>query len=1056
MNRLFRFGLMVAMAGVVAACGGGDPDLSREAPAARAAAAGNARLQSLAAPNGAATAVIDPRLARARGSIRVWVSLDGASVAGFKATQLEAQGLDMQARSPESADPGMKAKLRVHRDGLRGKQDDLMGQMRGMGARELGRVQIAHNAVAVSVDAASLRTIAALPGVVKVRPVINYQMDLGQTVPYVGAGLVQATGRTGAGVKVAVLDSGIDYTHRNLGGAGDAAAYAAAYGASPADSRNTTRDGLFPTAKVIGGYDFVGEDWPNTPESPDEDPIDYEGHGTHVADIIGGASLDGTHKGMAPGALLVAVKVCSAVATSCSGVALLQGMDYALDPNGDGDTSDAVDVINMSLGSSYGQIEDDLTLAAANAVKLGVVVVVSAGNSANLPYVVGSPSTAVGVISVAQTQTPSATAVPLVVNSPATIAGVYSNTQTLDWAPVGAGVTSNVKTALQGGASDNLACTALLGGSLAGTVALIDRGGCAVSIKVDNAARAGAVGVLIGLVAPGDAVAFSYGGGDTFVPSLVIQQSLASSIKSRLAAAETVSVSISNAAAMPLVGSVVASSSRGPAYSTQHIKPELGAPGASVSAEVGTGSGQTAFGGTSGAAPMVAGAAALLIESYPKRSPEKIKAMLMNSAETLVYTNPALLPGELAPITRIGAGELRVDRAIGYDTIAWNRKSKSAALAFGAVEVAKKTTVQQTLRVENMSDVDKSFTITPSFRFANDQASGAVSVKAPGKVRVRARSHEDIDIKLVIDPAALPAWTMDGGPNGGNGAAFNGPEYDGYLTLTNGPEKLSVPWHVLPRKAADNSAWLEEKRGQLSLRLNNKGRANGDFDLFSLTGVSKKIPNGQLPQPGDNQAVIDLRAVGVRYLPAAQFGADYLEFAISTQSRRAHPNYPAEFDIYIDVNGDGVDDYVVYNGEAGGFAASGQNLVNLLNLNTGQGGAFFYSDADLNSGNIIMTVPMNVPGVIAIAPGVTLGVSVLAFDNYFSGNLTDTIEGMRFTPGNERYRPAGLPFDTTPAGGRSTAALQVTSVSAASSSEIGILVMHRRNADSEADIVRIR
>ena len=142
--------------------------------------------------------------------------------------------------------------------------------------------------------------------------------------------------------------------------------------------------------------------------------------------------------------------------------------------------------------------------------------------------------------------------------------------------------------------------------------------------------------------------------------------------------------------------------------------------------------------------------------------------------------------------------------------------------------------------------------------------------------------------------------------------------------------------------------------------------------------------------------------------------------------------------------------------EAGGFAASGQNLVNLLNLNTGQGGAFFYSDADLNSGNIIMTVPMNVPGVIAIAPGVTLGVSVLAFDNYFSGNLTDTIEGMRFTPGNERYRPAGLPFDTTPAGGRSAAALQVTSVSAASSSEIGILVMHRRNADSEADIVRIR
>ena len=61
---------------------------------------------------------------------------------------------------------------------------------------------------------------------------------------------------------------------------------------------------------------------------------------------------------------------------------------------------------------------------------------------------------------------------------------------------------------------------------------------------------------------------------------------------------------------------------------------------------------------------MVAGAAALMVQAYPNRSPENIKAMLMNSAETAVYTNPALLPGELAPITRIGAGELRVDRAI--------------------------------------------------------------------------------------------------------------------------------------------------------------------------------------------------------------------------------------------------------------------------------------------------------------------------------------------------------------------------------------------------------
>src|SRR5207245_5906110 len=141
----------------------------------------------------------------------------------------------------------------------------------------------------------------------------------------------------------------------------------------------------------------------------------------------------------APGVSLYAVKVCSAVSSSCSGVALLEGIDFALDPNGDGNISDAVDVINMSLGASYGQFEDDLSEASANAVRSGVVVVASAGNSADRPYIAGSPATTPEVISVAQTQVPSAVVFPLVINSPAAIAGTYSNTATVDWAPVGSG-----------------------------------------------------------------------------------------------------------------------------------------------------------------------------------------------------------------------------------------------------------------------------------------------------------------------------------------------------------------------------------------------------------------------------------------------------------------------------------------------------------------------------------------------------------------------------------------------------------------------------------------
>ena len=86
------------------------------------------------------------------------------------------------------------------------------------------------NAVFVEVDASALEAIAADTDVLRVSPVGNYELDLSETVPYIGAAAVQAEGVDGTGVKVAVLDSGIDYTHASLGGDGTLEAYAAAYG----------------------------------------------------------------------------------------------------------------------------------------------------------------------------------------------------------------------------------------------------------------------------------------------------------------------------------------------------------------------------------------------------------------------------------------------------------------------------------------------------------------------------------------------------------------------------------------------------------------------------------------------------------------------------------------------------------------------------------------------------------------------------------------------------------------------------------------------------------
>src|SRR6266571_1605292 len=430
--------------------------------AATAAAGGAvpaADVSALMVPGGGHPASIDPALVRAKGEIDVVVRLIDAPLA-------VAQGRNAKQRGG-ALNPGQQ---RAYLKGLAQKQDALMGQVRGFGGRELGRVSKALNAVAVRIDASRIPDIAALPGVEGIRPVINYQLDLSETVPYIGASAVQAAGFDGTGVRVAVLDSGVDYTHAFLGGPGTAAAYTAAYGTTTSDPRTTTTDGLFPTAKVIGGFDFVGESWPipnpacgldshGNPKvclQPDPDPIGCGpaaipapcagDHGTHVADIIAGND-GGSHKGVAPGASLYAVKVCSAVSSACSGVALLQGIEFALDPDGDGDLSDAVDVISMSLGSGYGQIQDNLAEAASIAAQLGVVVVAAAGNDADRPYIVSSPSIAPEVISVAQTQVPSAAQNLMTIVSPAAIAGNYPAT----FQPWSAPLTSTIQAPVQYG-----------------------------------------------------------------------------------------------------------------------------------------------------------------------------------------------------------------------------------------------------------------------------------------------------------------------------------------------------------------------------------------------------------------------------------------------------------------------------------------------------------------------------------------------------------------------------------------------------------------------------
>ena len=199
------------------------------------------------------------------------------------------------------------------------------------------------NGFMLNLPANMVNEIRAIPGVKSVSRAPEYKINLESSVPLIGASDVWADySDTGEGVTIAVIDTGIDYTHAMFGGSGIAADY-------ELNDPAIVEEGSFPTAKVIGGYDFAGTDYDagddvNYIPVPDDDPLDEGGHGTHVASTAAGIDI-GFGSGVAPGASLYALKIFGAEGSTNL---TLQAIEWAMDPLGLGHLGEPVDVINMS------------------------------------------------------------------------------------------------------------------------------------------------------------------------------------------------------------------------------------------------------------------------------------------------------------------------------------------------------------------------------------------------------------------------------------------------------------------------------------------------------------------------------------------------------------------------------------------------------------------------------------------------------------------------------------------------------------------------------------
>ncbi|MCP5097187.1 MAG: S8 family serine peptidase, partial [Chloroflexi bacterium] len=266
--------------------------------------------------------------------------------------------------------------------------------------RVFGRVRNALNAVMLEIDTAVLPQLAANPDVVSIQPIVDYKIDLTDTAVIEPASITQNQTYDGSGISVAVLDSGIDYTHVDFGGSGNQNDYTN-------NNPFIVEPGSFPTNKIVGGYDFVGSRWltsdfgRNSLLHADPDPLDLgiiAGHGTRIASILGGVN------GIAPGVDLYAVRVCTSHTTLCSGIALIQGFDYLLDPNRDGYIDDAVDIVNLSIQAKQRSPFDlQVNEALENISRTGVLTVGSAGNGFNHPYGTGMPGASTSVLTVGAT-----------------------------------------------------------------------------------------------------------------------------------------------------------------------------------------------------------------------------------------------------------------------------------------------------------------------------------------------------------------------------------------------------------------------------------------------------------------------------------------------------------------------------------------------------------------------------------------------------------------------------------------------------------------------------
>ncbi len=726
-----------------------------------------------------------------------------------------------------------------------------------LGARNIritGAATDVLNAIFVAAPASRVAELQGLPGVTAVVPLRRRKMLLNDATKLMNStaawNIVGGLNNAGAGVKIAILDTGIDQTHPML----QDNSLAIPAGFPKCDKQSNCAN--FTNNKVIVARSYVsmvGAGYGSNPAAnsqPDDfSARDRVGHGTAVATAAAGNTATGTAtiNGMAPKAWLGNYKIAGSpgVNDGTYDDAFIAALDDAV--------KDGMDVISTSFGgtATTGPLDtgaacglaanapcDPLALAFENAAAAGHIILAAAGNEGNggnygtaTSYptynTIGSPADAPSVIAVgAASNTHSFN--PGVIVTGSSVPGNL-NLINANWtdanSPYGA-FSAPLLDLTQLGQSDDLGCNPLPTFSLNGAVALIERGTCTFVTKMTNAVNAGAIGVIFWDNVSEPVTQFTPGGLTNFAQQTVgIANSDGQNLKTFIDSNPGYTVTIDPAAVeVPMTGAPVLAdySSFGPGLGTYGIKPDvLGVGGGSQNGDLiymgaqnfdplGFAYSSTRYiaaAGTSFATPLVAGVSAIVKQQHPAYSGQQVKSAIVNTASQSITADDF---GDSVNILQTGSGLTAADAALNT-----NVTIVPATVSFGAVKSGATATATQQLTLANTGSAP--VTLTLAVQSAGVAAGANITVN-PASVSIAPGATQKVTVSLA-------------------GTASAAGVYYGNINVTGASVPLHVPFMFMVPAASTAGANLDPVLGDSNTAVAGQQIPDGTV-AFQLTDAN--------------------------------------------------------------------------------------------------------------------------------------------------------------------------------------------------------------------------